>query len=70
MCSPMPVTFNPSVPAIIPTVPGNLDQLQQAQQDRIEDSVRQNGEDLRTTLASTSRLMNRLDKRRPRRKAC
>ena len=62
-----PVTFNPSVPAIIPTVPGNLDQLQQ-QLSNIVNKIEKIpfdkiGEDLRTTLASTSRLMNRLDKR-------
>ena len=61
-----PVTFNPSVPAIIPTVPGNLDQLQQ-QLSNIVNKIEKIpfdkiGEDLRTTLASTSRLMNRLDK--------
>jgi len=61
-----PVEFKPSTPAVIPTVPGNLDQLQQqvsnivAKIEKIPfDKI---GEDLRTTLSSTSRLMNRLDK--------
>jgi paraquat-inducible protein B len=61
-----PVEFKPSDPALIPTVPGNLDQLQQqisnivAKIEKIPfDKI---GEDLRTTLASTSKLMNRLDK--------
>ncbi|QVQ27498.1 intermembrane transport protein PqiB [Achromobacter deleyi] len=61
-----PVEFKMSDPAIIPTVPGNLDQLQQqvsnivAKIEKIPfDKI---GEDLRTTLASTSKLMNRLDK--------
>jgi len=61
-----PVEFEMSTPAIIPTVPGNLDQLQQqvtnivAKIEKIPfDKI---GEDLRATLASTSKLMNRLDK--------
>jgi paraquat-inducible protein B len=61
-----PVEFKMSEPAIIPTVPGNLDQLQQqvsnivAKVEKIPfDKI---GEDLRATLANTSRLMNRLDK--------
>ena len=61
-----PVDFKMSSPALIPTVPGNLDQLQQQVSNivaRIEkipfDKI---GEDLRTTLASTSKLMTRLDK--------
>ncbi len=61
-----PVEFQMSAPAIIPTVPGNLDQLQQqvtnivAKIEKIPfDKI---GEDLRTTLASTSKLMSRLDK--------
>jgi len=61
-----PVDFQPSDPAVIPTIPGNLDQLQQqvsnivAKIEKIPfDKI---GEDLRTTLASTSKLMNRLDK--------
>lgn len=61
-----PVDFQMSEPAIIPTVPGNLDQLQQqvtnivAKIEKIPfDKI---GEDLRATLASTSKLMNRLDK--------
>ena len=61
-----PVEFKMSNPAMIPTVPGNLDQLQQqvsnivAKIDKIPfDKI---GEDLRTTLASTSKLMTRLDK--------
>jgi paraquat-inducible protein B len=61
-----PVEFQMSEPAVIPTVPGNLDQLQQqvtnivAKIEKIPfDKI---GEDLRATLASTSKLMNRLDK--------
>lgn len=61
-----PVEFVMSEPAMIPTVPGNLDQLQQQVTNivtKIEkipfDKI---GEDLRATLASTSKLMNRLDK--------
>ena len=61
-----PVEFKMSDPAIIPTVPGNLDQLQQqvsniiAKVEKIPfDKI---GEDLRATLASTSKLMGRLDK--------
>lgn len=61
-----PVEFKVTDPAMIPTVPGNLDQLQQqisnivAKIEKIPfDKI---GEDLRTTLASTSKLMNRLDK--------
>ncbi|SEJ63348.1 intermembrane transport protein PqiB [Achromobacter sp. NFACC18-2] len=61
-----PVEFEMSTPAMIPTVPGNLDQLQQqvtnivAKIEKIPfDKI---GEDLRATLASTSKLMNRLDK--------
>ncbi|EHK63259.1 intermembrane transport protein PqiB [Achromobacter arsenitoxydans] len=61
-----PVEFKMSEPAMIPTVPGNLDQLQQqvsnivAKIEKIPfDKI---GDDLRTTLASTSKLMNRLDK--------
>lgn len=61
-----PVEFKMTTPAMIPTVPGQLDQLQQqvsnivAKIDKIPfDKI---GEDLRTTLASTSKLMNRLDK--------
>ncbi len=61
-----PVEFQMSEPAVIPTVPGNLDQLQQqvtnivAKIEKIPfDKI---GDDLRATLASTSKLMNRLDK--------
>ncbi|SSW62834.1 intermembrane transport protein PqiB [Achromobacter agilis] len=61
-----PVEFKMSEPALIPTVPGNLDQLQQqvsnivAKVEKIPfDKI---GEDLRTTLANTSKLMSRLDK--------
>ncbi|MCW0207353.1 MAG: MlaD family protein [Achromobacter sp.] len=61
-----PVEFQMSEPALIPTVPGNLDQLQQqvsniiAKVEKIPfDKI---GEDLRATLASTSKLMGRLDK--------
>ncbi|WP_313623138.1 intermembrane transport protein PqiB [Achromobacter sp.] len=61
-----PVEFQMSEPAMIPTVPGNLDQLQQqvtnivAKIEKIPfDKI---GEDLRATLASTSKLMTRLDK--------
>ncbi len=61
-----PVEFKMSEPALIPTVPGNLDQLQQqvsniiAKVEKIPfDKI---GEDLRATLASTSKLMGRLDK--------
>lgn len=61
-----PVEFQMSEPAIIPTVPGNLDQLQQ-QVTNIVNKIEKIpfdkiGEDLRATLASTSKLMNRLDK--------
>lgn len=61
-----PVEFMPSNPVMIPTVPGNLDQLQQqisnivAKIEKVPfDKI---GEDLRTTLSSTSKLMARLDK--------
>jgi paraquat-inducible protein B len=61
-----PVDFHPSDPAEIPTLPGNLDQLQQqvasiaAKLDKIPfDKI---GQDLQRTLADTSRLMSRLDK--------
>ncbi|KGD99700.1 paraquat-inducible protein B [Achromobacter sp. RTa] len=61
-----PVEFKMSEPAFIPTVPGNLDQLQQQVSNIISkvekipfDKI---GEDLRATLASTSKLMGRLDK--------
>ncbi|ANN77368.1 intermembrane transport protein PqiB [Bordetella flabilis] len=60
-----PVEFKMANPAPIPTMPGNLDQLQQqissiaAKLDKIPfDKI---GEDLQRTLASTSRLMGRLD---------
>jgi len=61
-----PVTFEMSIPANIPTVPNNLDQLQQqvasiaAKLEKIPfDKI---GADLRTTLTSASSLMTRLDK--------
>lgn len=61
-----PVDFRMSIPADIPTVPNNLEQLQQQlagiadKLDKIPfDKI---GADLRATLASASRLMNRLDK--------
>lgn len=61
-----PAAFQMSIPADIPTVPNNLDQLQQQvtnianKLDKIPfDKI---GADLRTTLASASRLMTRLDK--------
>jgi paraquat-inducible protein B len=60
-----PVEFQMANPAAIPTMPGNLDQLQQqissiaTKIDKIPfDKI---GEDLQRTLASTSRLMGRLD---------
>jgi paraquat-inducible protein B len=60
------VDFQMSTPAEIPTLPGNLDQLQQqissiaTKLDKIPfDKI---GEDLQRTLANTSRLMGRLDK--------
>lgn len=60
------VEFEATTPMTIPTVPGSLDQLQQ-QVTNIVDKIEKIpfdkiGEDLRTTLASTSRLMTRLDK--------
>jgi paraquat-inducible protein B len=61
-----PATFEMSIPANIPTVPNNLDQLQQqvtsiaAKLEKIPfDKI---GADLRTTLISASSLMTRLDK--------
>lgn len=62
-----PVTFDPSLdPVIIPTIPGNFDQLQQQITDIVDkinkipfDKI---GSDLSATLASTNRLMNTLDK--------
>ncbi|MCD0505703.1 intermembrane transport protein PqiB [Bordetella petrii] len=61
-----PVKFELSDPVMIPTIPGNLEQLQQ-QLTNIVDKIdkipfEQIGRDLRTTLASTSRLMSNLDK--------
>lgn len=60
-----PVQFKHSRPVLIPTVPGNLDQLQQqvsnivTKIDKIPfDTI---SESLRATLASTSKLMTRLD---------
>src|SRR3546814_1612252 len=55
-----------SDPVVIPTIPGNLEQLQQ-QITNIVDRIDkipfdQIGRDLRTTLSSTSRLMSSLDK--------
>lgn len=61
-----PVKFEVSIPADIPTQPGNLDQLQQQvtnivnRIDKIPfDKI---GADLATTLESATRLMNKLDK--------
>jgi paraquat-inducible protein B len=61
-----PVAFEMSIPANIPTVPNNLDQMQNLllsianKLDKIPfDKI---GSDLRTTLSSASRLMTRLDK--------
>lgn len=62
-----PVAFVPGDdPVIIPTIPGQLDQLQ-AQISSIVTKIEkipfdQIGTDLRATLASTAKLMNRLDK--------
>ncbi|MBO1113074.1 intermembrane transport protein PqiB [Bordetella petrii] len=61
-----PVEFRISDPVVIPTIPGNLEQLQQ-QITNIVDRINripfeQIGRDLRTTLSSTSRLMSSLDK--------
>jgi len=61
-----PVEFHMSDPVVIPTIPGNLEQLQQ-QITNIVDKIDkipfdQIGRDLRTTLSSTSRLMANLDK--------
>src|SRR5690606_9175915 len=61
-----PVEFHMSDPIMIPTIPGNLEQLQQ-QITNIVDKIDkipfdQIGRDLRTTLSSTSRLMANLDK--------
>ena len=63
-----PVTFDPAgKPVIIPTIPGSLDQLQQ-QITNIVDKIEKIpfdkiGSDLSATLASTTRLMNQLDKK-------
>lgn len=62
-----PVDFKLTDPVVIPTVPGNLEQLQQ-QITNIVDKIDkipfdQIGRDLRTTLSSTSRLLENLDKR-------
>jgi len=62
-----PVDFKLTDPVMIPTVPGNLEQLQQ-QITNIVDKIDkipfdQIGRDLRTTLSSTSRLLENLDKR-------
>ncbi len=62
-----PVDFDPTLhPAHIPTTPGSLDQLQQ-QITNIVDKIEKIpfdkiGNDLSATLASTTRLMTRLDK--------
>jgi paraquat-inducible protein B len=61
-----PVQFSSTTPMTIPTVPGSLDQLQQ-QVTNIVDKIDkipfdQIGQDLRTTLGSTAKLMSRLDK--------
>jgi paraquat-inducible protein B len=61
-----PVTFQMSLPADIPTVPNNLEQLQQ-QLTAIADKIGklpldQIAADVRGTMASASRLMNRLDR--------
>ncbi|RYF54773.1 MAG: paraquat-inducible protein B, partial [Comamonadaceae bacterium] len=62
-----PVKFDPTAkPVVIPTIPGSLDQLQQ-QVTNIVDKIEKIpfdkiGSDLSATLASTTRLMNRLDK--------
>jgi len=61
-----PVEFHLTDPVVIPTVPGNLEQLQQqitnivGKIDKIP--FDQIGRDLRTTLASTSALLKSLDK--------
>jgi paraquat-inducible protein B len=61
-----PVRFEMSMPANIPTVPNNLEQLQHqlvsiaAKLDKVP--FDQIGADLRSTLSSASRLMTRLDK--------
>jgi len=61
-----PVEFHMSDPVVIPTIPGNLEQLQQqitnivAKIDKIP--FDQISRDLRTTLSSTSRLLQNLDK--------
>ncbi|CAM4369667.1 intermembrane transport protein PqiB [Bordetella muralis] len=62
-----PVDFKLTDPVVIPTVPGNLEQLQQ-QITNIVDKIDkipfdQIGRDLRTTLSSTSRLLENLDQR-------
>lgn len=61
-----PVDFKMTDPVIIPTVPGNLEQLQQ-QLTNIVDKIdkipfEQIGSDLRATLSSTSSLLKNLDK--------
>jgi paraquat-inducible protein B len=60
-----PTNFQAGKPPMIPTVPGNLDQLQQQLAnivDRIDKiPFEKIGSDLQTTLSSASRLMNRLD---------
>ncbi|HYG46259.1 MAG TPA: MlaD family protein [Bordetella sp.] len=61
-----PVEFQISDPIVIPTIPGNLEQLQQQITNIVEKIDRipfdQIGRDLRTTLSSTSKLMSSLDK--------
>lgn len=61
-----PVEFHMSHPIMLPTIPGNLEQLQQqithiiAKIDKIP--FDQIGNDLRATLSSTAKLMRSLDK--------
>lgn len=61
-----PVEFHMTDPVMIPTIPGNLEQLQQQVTNIISkiDKIPfdQIGRDLRATLSSTSRLMATLDK--------
>lgn len=61
-----PVDFEMTEPVMIPTIPGNLEQLQQ-QVTNIVDKIEkipfdQIGTDLRETLSSASRLLKNLDK--------
>ncbi|WP_144635129.1 intermembrane transport protein PqiB [Bordetella genomosp. 13] len=61
-----PVEFVPSDPAMIPTMPGQLDQLQEqigSIVSKIEKiPFEQIGKDLHNTLQSTSRVVNQIDK--------